>query len=136
MSKYRKLSHVVYRCDYHIVFAPKYRFRILTGAVAELVDRDIRMLAEWRGAGAQALASGSTFEFQSDRGNETRWVVVGTHPATKNVIAVVYTMRKGRHPIISARRARKNEEEDYRRHVERAAAEAEERGEARPDEQR
>ena len=87
-------------------------------------------------AGAQALASGSTFEFQSDRGNETRWVVVGTHPATKNVIAVVYTMRKGRHPIISARRARKNEEEDYRRHVERAAAEAEERGEARPDEQR
>ena len=48
MSKYRKLSHVVYRCDYHIVFAPKYRFRILTGAVAELVERDIRVLAEWR----------------------------------------------------------------------------------------
>jgi len=87
-------------------------------------------------AGAQALASGSTFEFQSDRGNEPRWVAVGTHPATKNVIAVVYTMRKGRHRIISARRARKNEEEDYRRHVERAAAEAEERGKARPDEQR
>jgi putative transposase len=48
MSKYRKLSHVVYRCDYHIVFAPKYRFRILTGAVGELVERDIRVLAEWR----------------------------------------------------------------------------------------
>jgi uncharacterized DUF497 family protein len=135
MSKYRKLSHVVYRCDYHIVFAPKYRFRILTGAVAELVDRDIRMLAEWRGAGAQALASGSTFEFQSDRGNEPRWIAVGTHPATQKVIAVVYTIREGRYRIVSVRRARKNEEEDYRKRVERAAAEAEERGEARPDEE-
>ncbi|MCJ7630293.1 MAG: IS200/IS605 family transposase, partial [Longimicrobiales bacterium] len=48
MSKYRKLSHVVYRCDYHIVFVPKYRFRVLTGAIAELVDRDIRALSEWR----------------------------------------------------------------------------------------
>jgi uncharacterized DUF497 family protein len=135
MSKYRKLSHVVYRCDYHIVFAPKYRFRILTGAVAELVDRDIRMLAEWRGAGAQALASGSTFEFQSDRGNEPRWIAVGTHPATQKVIAVVYTIREGRYRIVSVRRARKNEDEDYRKRVERAAAEAEERGEARPDEE-
>ena len=48
MSKYRKLSHVVYRCDYHIVFVPKYRFRILTGAVGEAVERDIRVLWEWR----------------------------------------------------------------------------------------
>ncbi len=31
MSKYRKLSHVVYKCDYHIVWVPKYRFRVLTG---------------------------------------------------------------------------------------------------------
>lgn len=48
MGKYRKLSHVVYRCDYHIVFVPKYRYRILTGAVAELVERDIRVLSSWR----------------------------------------------------------------------------------------
>ena len=48
MSKYRKLTHVVYRCDYHIVFAPKYRFRILTGAIAELVERDVRALSAWR----------------------------------------------------------------------------------------
>lgn len=48
MSKYRKLTHVVYRCDYHIVFAPKYRFRILTGAIAEMVERDIRALSAWR----------------------------------------------------------------------------------------
>ena len=48
MSKYRKLTHVVYKCDYHMVFAPKYRFRILTGAVAEMVERDIRALSAWR----------------------------------------------------------------------------------------
>ncbi len=48
MSKYRKLSHVVYKCDYHIVWVPKYRLRILKGAVKELVDHDIRMLCEWK----------------------------------------------------------------------------------------
>jgi putative transposase len=48
MSKYRKLSHVVYKCDYHIVWVPKYRFRILKGAIKELVDHDIRMLCEWK----------------------------------------------------------------------------------------
>ena len=48
MTRYRKLTHVVYRCDYHIVFVPKYRFRVLTGAIAELVEHDIRVLSEWR----------------------------------------------------------------------------------------
>lgn len=48
MSKYRKLTHVVYRCDYHIVFAPKYRYRILTGAIGEMVERDIRAVSAWR----------------------------------------------------------------------------------------
>ena len=47
-SKYRKLSHVVYQCTYHIVFVPKYRFRILTGGVAELVDHDARVLCAWK----------------------------------------------------------------------------------------
>ena len=48
MSKYKKLSHVVYKCDYHIVWVPKYRFRILTGEVKVLIERDIRMLCEWK----------------------------------------------------------------------------------------
>ena len=50
MSKYKKLSHVVYKCDYHIVWVPKYRFRILTGQIKELVERDIKMLCEWKGS--------------------------------------------------------------------------------------
>ena len=49
MSKYKKRSHVVYKCDYHIVWVPKYRFRILTGEVGRLVDQDIRKLSEWSG---------------------------------------------------------------------------------------
>ena len=37
------------RCDYHIVWTPKYRFRVLTGLVKDLVEHDIRMLSEWKG---------------------------------------------------------------------------------------
>jgi len=48
MSKYKKLSHVIYKCDYHIVWVPKYRFRILTGQVKTLIEDDIRKLCEWR----------------------------------------------------------------------------------------
>lgn len=48
MGKYRKLSHVVYKCDYHIVWVPKYRFRVLTGAIKDLVEHDIRVLCEWQ----------------------------------------------------------------------------------------
>ena len=48
MGKYRKLTHVVYKCDYHIVWVPKYRFRILTGAIRSLVEQDIRMICQWK----------------------------------------------------------------------------------------
>ena len=47
-GKYKKLSHVVYKCDYHIVWTPKYRFRILFGELKSLVESDIRMLCEWK----------------------------------------------------------------------------------------
>ncbi|MEM6298092.1 MAG: IS200/IS605 family transposase [Bacteroidota bacterium] len=48
MSKYKKQSHVIYKCDYHIVWVPKYRFRVLKGAIKDLVARDIRLLCEWK----------------------------------------------------------------------------------------
>ena len=48
MGKYKKQSHVVYKCEYHIVWVPKYRFRILTGVIKELVEEDLRMLCEWK----------------------------------------------------------------------------------------
>jgi len=47
MSKFKKLSHVIYRCDYHIVWTPKYRFRILEGIIKKQLEEDITMLLEW-----------------------------------------------------------------------------------------
>ena len=46
MSRFRKLSHVIWHCQYHIVWVPKYRYRILTGRVAEEVARCIRAFVE------------------------------------------------------------------------------------------
>ena len=50
MGKYRKLTHVVYRCDYHIVFVPKYRYRVLSGPVREDLEKDIKMICVWKEA--------------------------------------------------------------------------------------
>ena len=46
MSRFRKLSHTLWHCQYHIVWVPKYRFRILTGNVATEVERCIRAFSE------------------------------------------------------------------------------------------
>lgn len=47
MAKYRKLSHTVYQCNYHVVFVPKYRYRILEGKVKDIVEQKIRQICEW-----------------------------------------------------------------------------------------
>lgn len=33
MSRFRKLSQTIWHCQYHLVWVPKYRFRILTGEI-------------------------------------------------------------------------------------------------------
>jgi len=48
MAKWKKLAHVVYQCSYHIVWTPKYRYRILEGEVAEQLERKIRTVCEWK----------------------------------------------------------------------------------------
>ena len=35
MSRFRKLGHSIYECKYHIVFCPKYRYRILKDEIRE-----------------------------------------------------------------------------------------------------
>ena len=50
MSRFRKLSHTIWHCQYHIIWVPKYRLRILTGNVAEEVERCIRGFAEQQSA--------------------------------------------------------------------------------------
>ena len=46
MSRFRKLSHAIWHCQYHLVWTPKYRFRILTGEVAQEVNRCTRAFSE------------------------------------------------------------------------------------------
>ena len=48
MSTYKKLSHVIYYHVYHIVWTPKYRFRILEGVVKKGVEDKIRQISEWK----------------------------------------------------------------------------------------
>ena len=48
MSRYKKLSHVIYYHVYHLVWTPKYRFRVLQGNVKESVGQKIRTLCEWK----------------------------------------------------------------------------------------
>ena len=45
MSKrFRRLSHTIYECKYHLIFCPKYRYPVLTGEIREYVRREIEKL--------------------------------------------------------------------------------------------
>jgi len=45
MSKrFRRLSHTIYECKYHLIFCPKYRYPILQGEVKEYTRREIEKL--------------------------------------------------------------------------------------------
>ena len=46
--KYRKLAHTIYHCNYHIVWTPKYRFRLLRDIVADYMEDKIRTVCEWK----------------------------------------------------------------------------------------
>ena len=48
MSKYKKLSHLIYYHVYHIVWTPKYRYRVLEGQIKEFVEESIRSLCQWK----------------------------------------------------------------------------------------
>ena len=50
MSRFRKISQTLWHCQYHIVWVPKYRYRILTGKVADLVESCIRSFTEQLGS--------------------------------------------------------------------------------------
>ena len=43
-SPYKKLSHTVWLCTYHIVFCPKYRYKILEGKAEVLVRNHLYRL--------------------------------------------------------------------------------------------
>ena len=46
MSRFRKLSQTIWHCQYHILWTPKYRYRILTDELGEDVKNCIRAFSE------------------------------------------------------------------------------------------
>lgn len=48
MKKWKKQSHVIYQCKYHLVWVPKYRYKILTGDLRQFLEDSLRMLCEWK----------------------------------------------------------------------------------------
>lgn len=46
MSRFQKLSHVIWHCQYHIVWVPKYRYKVLTGKIEREVRKTIVIQAE------------------------------------------------------------------------------------------
>jgi len=48
MAKWKKAAHVVYQCSYHLVWTPRYRYRILQGEIKEYVEKKIRTICDWK----------------------------------------------------------------------------------------
>lgn len=46
MSRFRKLTQTIWHCQYHILWVPKYRLRILEGKIATEVANCIRAFSE------------------------------------------------------------------------------------------
>ena len=55
MSRFRKLSHTIWHCRYHIVWVPKYRLRILEGEIGEEVSRCTHAFSERQKCGIVEL---------------------------------------------------------------------------------
>jgi len=56
MSRFRKLSHAIWYCQYHFVWVPKYRYRILTGKVGYEVEKCIRVFSGQNSCEVQELS--------------------------------------------------------------------------------
>jgi len=49
MSRFRKLSQTIWHCQYHIIWVPKYRYRVLSGKIANEVENCVRAFSEQLG---------------------------------------------------------------------------------------
>lgn len=47
-SRFKKLSHTLYECKYHIVFCPKYRFRIFKDEISEYSKQQLYILCRYK----------------------------------------------------------------------------------------
>jgi putative transposase len=45
-KRFKKLSHTIYECKYHIVFCSKYRYRIFRGEIGEYAKQEVYVLCK------------------------------------------------------------------------------------------
>jgi len=48
MSNFKKLAHAIWQCKYHVIWCPKYRFKIMKGPVKTTVVEILKQLCEWK----------------------------------------------------------------------------------------
>jgi putative transposase len=48
MTKFRKSAHAIHNCRYHIIWCPKYRYRVMEGKIADFIENGIRSICEWK----------------------------------------------------------------------------------------
>lgn len=49
MSRFQKLSHVLWHCQYHLVWTPKYRYRTLTGPINKEAHNCVNIFSDQLG---------------------------------------------------------------------------------------
>ena len=49
MSRFQRASHVIWHCQYHLVWVPKYRFRMLQGPIGREVQRCVMTFCQQLG---------------------------------------------------------------------------------------
>ena len=101
MSRFLKLSHSIWYCKYHIVWTPKYRYRVLTGSIKEEVEHCIRTFA------LQKQCSLDELNVQSDHVH----VIIDVPP--KHSISEIVGTLKGRTAIRVFNKFKKLKERPY-----------------------
>lgn len=48
MKRFNKLAHAIWECKYHLVWCPKYRYKILHGELGKTTREIIRQLCLWK----------------------------------------------------------------------------------------
>src|ERR1700675_1997653 len=49
MSRFTRASHVIWHCQYHLVWVPKYRFRMLQGPIGKEVQKCVMVFCQQLG---------------------------------------------------------------------------------------
>jgi putative transposase len=68
-KRFKKLSHTIYECKYHIVICPKYRFRIFTDEIAEYTKQQTYILCHQK-----ELVEILEFNIQKDHIHMVMWI--------------------------------------------------------------